>query len=161
MDSGISDVPFKKYVFRAGPPNLDERRHALKLRKSYNTLLNVKRDKEDRSRVTLNNIMKTSNNINFTSHDNSSTTSSSNVNHNNNSTNSTPTSTNNSGNSNCNNTHNIMFNIHDLAGLNQHPGIFLQDYANMFSSQANMLLNAHHHQSPGMYQGYYGQGLAQ
>ena len=54
-----------------------------------------------------------------------------------------------------------MFNIHDLAGLNQHPGIFLQDYANMFSSQANMLLNAHHHQSPGMYQGYYGQGQGQ
>ena len=111
-----------------GRLQLDETRREMKLHKLRNTLLNVKRDKEDRSLATLNNILNNSNNTNFTSHDASTTASSSIVNNNNNSTNTTTTSTNNSSNSNCNNTHTITFNIHDSAALNQCPGLLLQDY---------------------------------
>jgi hypothetical protein len=121
-----------------GRLQLDGKRCEMKLCKLRNALLNVKRDKEDRSLATLNNIMNNSNNTNFTIHDASTTTSSSIVNNNNNSTNTTTTSTNNSVNSNCNNTHNITFNIHDSAALNRHPGLLLQDYGNLFASQANL-----------------------
>jgi hypothetical protein len=135
-----------------GQLQLNEKRREMKLRKLRNTLLNVKREKEDRSLATLNNIINNSNSTNFTSHDACTTTSSSIVNNNNNSTNTTTTSTNNSSNSNCNNTHNITFNVHDSAALNQSPGLLLRDYGDLFASRANMRLNVHQHESLGMVQ---------
>ena len=52
-----------------GQLQLNEKRREMKLRKLRNTLLNVKREKEDRSLATLNNIINNSNSTNFTSHD--------------------------------------------------------------------------------------------